>query len=529
MATLAVLGSSAVAPVASSATVQPLVISVDTPARIGLPIWVRANLHGDLTARYPFQDDPRYFGSNQLELKRDGQALAPQRGHSSGGLVGRVEGSIAPPTSPQNRLPLNLGFVIDKPGRYSVRWTVIGSSLAPGVLTQSEWLDFEVGASAPAARETWLTQLLRTPPTETGAFVGDYLPALLAAAPDPRVAQAVIDATYLSDPLMSSCALAGLRVFPAERIVPVTLRTLQERGPNKQLAYFASWNASWFQDHREEIVSMAVSALTSDDDAVLVGGLQFLNFAPHFDWPDDTPLRKATRSLKTAAPRLMTRSDDVAHQLATTLGGTMDPEVRPLLNEIAAKHASAREQAQIAIRWVSGPLPQTHERAPAPLSEAVTKLEAAASADRKLAADTLMRVAQRGQQDQGSVAAYLVNDVIRQRRNVNADTWRDAALILSRLQSPLASGLTVYLERDGAAAALMESGNVVTEAVVDVLKVGGPARRRLAAQVLGALGNTVARDALGAALKTEPDVNVKRAIEEALVHFGQRGPAAEIR
>jgi hypothetical protein len=35
--------------------------------------------------------------------------------------------------------------------------------------------------------------------------------------------------------------------------------------------------------------------------------------------------------------------------------------------------------------------------------------------------------------------------------------------------------------------------------------------------------------ALGAALKTESDVNVKRAIEEALAHFGQRAPAAEIR
>ena len=443
--------------------------------------------------------------------------------------MGRVEGSIAPSTSPPNRLPLHLGFVIDKPGHYSVRWTVIGSALAPGVLAQSGWLDFDVVASTPAAREAWLTQLLRTPPTETGAFVGDYLPAVLAAAPDPRAAQAVLDATYMSDPLRSSCALGSLRVFPADRIVPITLQALRGRGPNSRLAYFASWNASWFQDHRDEIVSMAVSALTSDDDAVLVGALEFLDFAPHFDWLNDTPLRNAARSLKSAAPRLMTRNDDVAHQLAITLGGTKDPEVRPLLNEIAAKHPPVREQAQIAIRWISEPMPQTHERSPSPLSEAVTRLEATASTDRKAAAETLMGLAQRSQQDQGNVAAFLVNDVIHQPHSVNADTWRDAALILGRLQSPLAGVLTVYLERDGALAALMESGEVVTGAVIDVLKVGGPARRRLAAQVLAAIGSPVARDALGAALKTESDVNVRRAIEEALAHFGQRTPTAEIR
>jgi hypothetical protein len=181
---------------AQPAAVPRVAIHVDAPARVGFPIWLHAELRGDLTARYPYNEDPRYFGSNHLELKRDGQMLAPQRGYSSGGLVGRVEGSAAPPTSPQNRLPLHLGFVIDTPGHYSVRWTVIGSDLAPRVLAQSEWLNFDVVASPPAARETWLTQLLRAPASEAGAFVGDYLPSLLAAAPDPHVAEAVMDATY---------------------------------------------------------------------------------------------------------------------------------------------------------------------------------------------------------------------------------------------------------------------------------------------------------------------------------------------
>ena len=97
------------------------------------------------------------------------------------------------------------------------------------------------------------------------------------------------------------------------------------------------------------------------------------------------------------------------------------------------------------------------------------------------------------------------------------------------MQTPLASTLTLYLERAGAADALIEAGDVVVPAVSDVLKVGGAARRRLAAGVLGAIDVPAARDALERALKTESDAGVKRAIADALVHSGRHPPPAEIR
>jgi len=233
--------------------------------------------------------------------------------------------------------------------------------------------------------------------------------------------------------------------------------------------------------------------------------------------------------VRAAAPGLMARSDRVAHQFAITLGRTRDPDVRPLLEEIAAKHPSAREQAQIAIRWLGQPMPQTHDRAQPPLSNAITRLESANRDDRKAGAEALVDLARRSQRDQANVAAYLVNDVIRQPHLVNAETWRDAALVLGRSQSPLARVLTTYLERDGAVPALVEAGDAVADAVADVLKVGGPVRRRLAAQVLGGIGGAVARHALAAALTSESDVTVKRAIQDALAHVGQHGAPSEIR
>jgi hypothetical protein len=163
------------------------------------------------------------------------------------------------------------------------------------------------------------------------------------------------------------------------------------------------------------------------------------------------------------------------------------------------------------------------------MAQAITRLTSATSADRKAGAEALIALARRSLQDRHNVGAYLVNDVIRQPDSVNVDTWRDAALILGRLRSPLASTLTLYLERAGAADALIEAGDVVVPPVNDVLKVGGPTRRRLAAQVLGAIDVPAARDALERALKTESDAGVKGAIADALTHARRRPRPVEIR
>lgn len=79
------------------------------------------------------------------------------------------------------------------------------------------------------------------------------------------------------------------------------------------------------------------------------------------------------------------------------------------------------------------------------------------------------------------------------------------------------------------ASALIEAGDAVVPAVSDVLRVAGPARRRLAAQVLGAIGVPAARDALNDTLKTESDAGVKHAIADALAQSGRRPSPADIR
>jgi HEAT repeat protein len=159
---------------------------------------------------------------------------------------------------------------------------------------------------------------------------------------------------------------------------------------------------------------------------------------------------------------------------------------------------------------------------------AVARLQSADAADRKAAAQTLLDLAPQRLEYMINVTAYLFNDVIRRPAHVNRDAWRDAALILGRLRHASTAGLTLYLERDGAPAALMELGEPAVPAVTDVLKIGGPARRRLAATVLGAIGGPTARGALNDALKRDPDANVKKAIQTALSQLGQRPAVSEI-
>jgi hypothetical protein len=135
-------------------------LRIESPAFVGMPIWVVADLKESWVARYPFDLDLRNVGSNKVELRRNGALLPPASSEpryktlvSSGGIMG----SIAP-TSPPNRLPHHLKFSIDAPGRYAVRWTlervtfeVMTGSENPIALAHSDWLEFEVRLQRPAS------------------------------------------------------------------------------------------------------------------------------------------------------------------------------------------------------------------------------------------------------------------------------------------------------------------------------------------------------------------------------------------
>ena len=635
-------------------SIQKITIRLGEPARIGFPMWLYADLQFPLVARYPFSEDPRYFGSNRLEIKRDGQSLVSLPGIGGTGIRGIVAGSIAPQGSPENRLPLHLGFAIDRPGRYSVRWTVIGEDFSrlnqtgprEQLLAESNWLDFDVADSGQAERDNWLTSTLAAQPGDAGRYVGDYLPSLMAAMPDRRAAQAVLDGLYSGNSVIRSCALAALEKFPARVSTPLVMESLHQRGPSGSLAYFVSWHAAWFQDRRDEIVNTSATFLRSNDDMVAEGALRMLMLARGFDWKGDTAtLRSADSAVEAETQALTTRTGPVAQALAQYLPGIKTPASRERLWRQIEQRSPESQQAMIALTWIGDPgdlsklgdllvqpgnpdprgtdlasLPQQLVRAygdasipylqramadspyvwvrtssaqqlalkgkveafrffldaitanrsykaelvnwmhtwfhlPAtdgeagvtaflsqritdpkppqtqdsPLQAAITRLKSGDAEVRKAAAQELIDLGPKSVENTINVAAYLIDQVIRRQAEVSADSWRDAALVLGRLRHPGTTLLTLYLGRDGAAEALIELGEPGLPSVVDVLHVGGPERRLLAAEVLSAIGGPAARDALTGALQTESDTRVNKAIQAALSRLGQKPSPAQIR
>lgn len=346
---------------AQTSSVQKFQIRVTNPAFTGLPIWIYAELDFPLEIRYPYGEDPEDFGPNKIEVKRESHLLArvPFKPWAAGG--GLVDGSIAPPTSPKNRLPLHLQYALDKPGIYSIRWTVVRHRFQDGQMTetvvaQSDWLVFEVRQSTPEQKNDWFEKQLARVPIDAGEFVGDFLPSLLASAPGPRGLRVVLEQMYSTGPLVPSCALASLRFFPEDDIRSQVLDMLHLRGPNEGLAYAISWHASWFQDRKDDIVRTVLPYLHSREDWQAAATLKMLGFLVHlgnFHWPPESLIpAQSDQAVLAAAPELIGRSPGVSQILAEYLGGIKSHSARELLWQVAERPESAHEQALIALTWI---------------------------------------------------------------------------------------------------------------------------------------------------------------------------------
>jgi len=346
---------------AQSSGVQKFQIRVPDPAYTGLPIWIYAELSSPLEIRYPYGEDPDDFGPSRLEVRRGNDVLAPVafKPWVVGG--GIVDGSIAPATSPTNRLPLHLEYSLNTAGVYSVRWTVVrhlfrDGQIAETVVAQSDWLDFEVKQSSEEQRSDWLQKEISKIPNDAGKIVGDYFPSLLADAPNPHVLQVILRQIYSTDRLIHGCALGSLRFFREEDIRTQVVEMLHLRGPNDSLAYVISWHAPWFQDRKDELVRTILPYLHSREDWQVAATLKMLGFLVHlgnFQWPAGSEIpAKSDQAVLAAAPELIGRSPEVAQLLAEYLGGIRSNSARELLWQVAERPEPAHEQALIALTWI---------------------------------------------------------------------------------------------------------------------------------------------------------------------------------
>jgi hypothetical protein len=350
---------------AQTVPVQKFNISVDQPAYTGQPLW----LHADVTpavpeVHYPYGDSPADFGPNLLELEHNGVALTP-RSHQTWPTQGTgiVDGSISPVGSPPNRLPLHVLYAVDEPGRYSVRWTKLRhkvgkQGMVEVTVARSDWITFEVRRSTLEQRDAWLQTLLANGPTDPGALVGDYLPSVLAAAPDVRALRAVLDQTYSPHQIVGSIASGSLQFFPDSDLATEVAEEIKRRGPSDVLAYVVSWKAQLFHDRQKVLVGTCIQYVQPPKSTQVAAALKMLGFVlDSQNWPAASELTSwANGQVIATAPAIIADGNSSAtQQLANYLGGIKTDRSRQLLTLIALRPGTESEQARIALTRIGDP------------------------------------------------------------------------------------------------------------------------------------------------------------------------------
>jgi hypothetical protein len=337
---------------AQDSPIRRFQVHITEPAYTGFPIWIEADSPPQ-EVRYPYHEDPSDMGPNRLEVRRGNQILAPLPFKPWFGGGGLIDGSIAPQDSPRNRLPLHLQYALNVAGAYSVRWTEVRQNV---VVAQSDWTTFNLKQSKSEQRKAWLQKQLIAVPSNTGLLVGDFLPSLLAAAPDFRVLQAVLEQLYSTHEVVRSCALASLRLFPEKDIRTQVVELLHRQGPSEAIAYLLSWRASWFQDRQEDLVLAVLPYLHSRLDWQVAAALKTLVFLVHpgnFHWPTNSAIpAKSDEEVLAVAPQLSARGTELSQPLAEYLGGIKSDAARELLMGMAESSEEGHEQAMIALTWI---------------------------------------------------------------------------------------------------------------------------------------------------------------------------------
>lgn len=351
-------------------------ITIDQPAYTNEPVWLRV-LNGPIqNVRYPFYPAIGFFGCNKLEVRRDG-VLLNRRTIPIAGMAWSSPacGSSAPAGSPQGRLPFHVLYPLTQPGTYSVRWTIEDLDFTAGShdrfrsIGESQWLTFTVLAETPGQHENWVESVLANPPKDPGQIAGDFLPSLIADAPDPRALYVFLNYLYADNQIVAAEASSALELFPQSEVMHAVVEAIEEHGPSDQLAYYASYHKGWTLADEGKAVHAAADYLippeksretavhqpyapTSSSAAIKL--LRFIFYVPNHAWPSDGNLNAwADAQVLRASPNIMAHGSIIAVQeLAEYLGSTQPSvEAHSLLLRIADRDDNAGKQAKICLDW----------------------------------------------------------------------------------------------------------------------------------------------------------------------------------
>jgi hypothetical protein len=169
---------------------QPTAISLERPAAVGLPVWLKIPVTNTVETTYPFVLNlPAGFGCKDVEVRRNGIMLPvlanlTEQNRSTGMMMGASNpcNSVFWPSTSPAHLPLHLRYRFDQPGVYEVRFTSMRIGRDPPEWT--EWTPIEIQPGSPELRASWLAEMAAHAPTDAVALLTDFLPSILGFPDD---------------------------------------------------------------------------------------------------------------------------------------------------------------------------------------------------------------------------------------------------------------------------------------------------------------------------------------------------------
>jgi hypothetical protein len=335
-----------------SIPVIPYSVTVDQPAYVGEPIWVHTEPTGKI--HYPFRTATGDFGCNRLELMHEGAPVSPQQLEIRGDQNGALCGWVAPRNAPVDRLPLHIWFPSLRPGTYAVRWVTQSpdSQMRMVDSVASDWTTFVVRIAPAGQRQAWLHSVLASAPTDPGILAGDYIPNLVAAAPDAHALHAIAEQLYSENQVVSLLAASALQFFPQDQVNALVQQLIHKKGPSEVLAHMIC--APSLRKFRTQFVADNVRFLDSPDYKYSAAAIEALGFLVHYSneslsGADSTA---ADAAILRVAPAVVSQGNEEAkRQLALYLGMFKAPEARQWLWKMVLTGGSSAEQARIALTW----------------------------------------------------------------------------------------------------------------------------------------------------------------------------------
>jgi hypothetical protein len=147
--------------------------------------------------------------------------------------------------------------------------------------------------------------VLANPPKDSGHLAGDFLPSLVADAPDPQALSVFLKYLYADNQIVAAEASSALELFPQPEVMHAVVEAIGERGPSEQLAYYASYHKGRTLADEGKVVHAAADYLIpsekSQDTTVhqpyaptpssaAIKLLRFIFYVPNHAWPADGSL-----------------------------------------------------------------------------------------------------------------------------------------------------------------------------------------------------------------------------------------------